>query len=505
MNTFKILIAATPILCLASCSQAPDRQPNIIYILLDDFGYGDAACYGQLKIETPNIDRLAQNGILFTDHYAASPVSAPSRCGLMTGLHSGHMQIRGNDEMPERGDVQSHQAMLADPHLEGQRPLKKGTVTLGTQLQKAGYTTACIGKWGLGYPGSEGTPDKQGFDFFFGYNCQRQAHTYFPPFLWKNGDRVYLDNPDIIQPGTRLPKDADPYDEQSYARFTQNTYSPDLMFDEIVGFVEENQQRPFFLMWTTTIPHVALQAPDSIVKYYVGKFGDEEPYTGGANYYPCRYPRATYAAMISYLDSQIGQLVDKLKELNLYDNTLIIFTSDNGPTYNGGTDCPWFNSGGEFKSEKGWAKGSLHEGGIRIPMIAVWPGVIEPGTTTDHISYFPDVMPTLCQIAGIEPPTETDGISFLPTLQGKPKKQAEHPYLYWEFPESGGWKAVRWGNWKGIIRNIRKGNDRIELYDLENDLQELHDVAADHPEVIEQIRTFMAESHTDSEYPRFRM
>ncbi len=490
-----------------SCTEKPaaDERPNIIYILMDDFGYGDAECYGQIKTETPNIDRLAAQGMLFTQHYTIAPVSAAARCGLMTGLHSGHMQIRGNDEMRSRGNVWSHEAMLADPYLEGQAPLKAGTVTLGNVMQDGGYRTACVGKWGLGYPGSEGAPNLQGFDFFFGYNCQRQAHTYYPPFMWKNDERVYLDNPDIIQPGTKLDPDADPYDEASYARFTQNVYSPDVMFDEMIGFIEDNRDTPFFLMWTSPIPHVALQAPERLVKYYVEKFGDEEPYIGKGGYYPTRYPHATYAAMITYIDEQIGLLENKLKELGIYDNTIIMFTSDNGPTFNGGSDSPWFNSGGLFKSEYGWGKCSVHEGGIRIPMIASWPAKIKEGVKTDHISYFADVMPTICDIAGIDYPDRTDGISFLPTLLGKDGKQKKHEYLYWEYPETGGWKAVRWGKWKAIIRNIQKGNDTMELYDLSTDIQELDDIADLHPDVVAQIRQFMAESHEKPENPRFDM
>lgn len=490
---------------MIACDSAAATQntPNIIYILMDDFGYGDAECYGQIKTETPNIDKLAENGMLFTQHYTVAPVSAAARCGLMTGLHSGHMQIRGNDEMGKRGNVWSHQAMFDDPGLEGQIPLKAGTVTLGTLMQEAGYKTGCVGKWGLGFPDSEGAPNKMGFDFFYGYNCQRQAHTYYPPFMWKNEERVYIDNPEIIQPGAKLAEGADPYDEASYARFTQNVYSPDLMFDEIIGFVEDNKSNPFFLMWTSPIPHVALQAPDRLVKYYVDKFGDEEPYLGQAGYYPCRYPHATYAAMITYVDEQVGLLVEKLKELGIYDNTVIMFTSDNGPTFNGGSDSPWFNSGGPFKSEYGWAKCSVHEGGVRIPFIVNWPAQIKKGVETDHISYFADVMPTLCEMAGYKTDYKSDGISFLPTLLGK--NQQRHEYIYWEYPETGGWKAIRWGEWKGIIRNIRKGNDTMELYNLTADIQEQNDVAEQHPDIIEKMREFMAESHEEPENPRFKM
>lgn len=504
MKNLRFLIPTLACASVVSCFAArKTERPNVIYILLDDLGYGDPGCYGQLKIETPNIDQLASEGLLFTQHYSAAPVSAAARCGLMTGLHMGHAQIRGNDEMPSRGKIGSHQAMLENPGLEGQAPLKAGTITIGSIMQRAGYKTACIGKWGLGYPGSEGMPNKQGFDYFYGYNCQRMAHTYYPPFLWENDQRVMLNNPDIVQPDTPLPQGADPRDPASYARYTQSDYAPDKMYRQLIGFVEENKQRPFFLMWTTPIPHVPLQAPDSMIQYYVDKFGDEEPYLGKAGYYPTRYPRAAYAAMVTYFDQQVGGLIDKLKTEGLYENTLLIFTSDNGPTFNGGSDSPWFNSGGLFKSEYGWGKCSLHEGGVRVPMIAVWPGTIKPGKT-DHISYFPDIMPTLCELIGQSPQQPTDGISLLPTLKGK-KKQRQHEFLYWEFPEQNGMKAIRYGKWKGLIRNIRKGNDTMELYNLEDDLREQNDVATNHPEIVAKLRDFMQQSHIEPENKTFRM
>ncbi len=486
---------------LLGCSDGQLAKPNIIYILADDLGYSELGCYGQEKIETPNIDALASNGIRFTQHYSGTAVSAPSRCVLMTGIHTGHSYIRGNDEMGSRGDVWSHEAMLNDPGLEGQRPLLAGTVTLAEKMQKAGYLTACIGKWGLGYPGSEGTPNKMGFDFFYGYNCQRQAHTYFPPFLWKNEERVYLNNR-LLPPGTMLDKGADPMDLSSYSKYTQKDYAPDLMFSEIAKFVKENKEKPFFMMWTNPMPHVPLQAPAEWVNKYVEKFGDEEPYLGNSGYFPCRYPRATYAAMISYFDDQVGELVKLLKDEGLYENTLIIFTSDNGPSFSGGTDSPWFDSAKPFKSEAGWGKASLHEGGIRVPFIAVWPGKIKPGTETDHISAFWDAMPTFCEIAGVESP-ETDGISYLPALLGK--KQKEHEYLYFEFPEGEGSKAIRMGEWKGYIQKIRKGNDVMELYNLNNDPREQNNVALQHPEIVKKMREKMAEAHEDSEIERFKM
>ncbi len=488
----------------AGCSpvQKEQQRPNIIYILADDLGYGELGCYGQNKIETPNIDKLARNGIRFTQFYSGAPVCAPSRCALLTGLHSGHMQIRGNDEWSDRGDVWNFKAMIADSSLEGQRPLLAGTVTLGKLLQSAGYKTALVGKWGLGAPHSDGAPNKQGFDFFFGFNCQRQAHTHYPVHLWKNDKKYPLFN-DTIVPGTKLARGADPLDPASFRNFTLKNYAHDVMFDQIKNFVMENQKHPFFLDWSTTIPHAAIQAPQRWVDYYVKKFGDEKPYLGDKGYFPHRYPHAGYAAMISFLDEQVGKLIQELKDLGIYENTLIVFSSDNGPTYNGGTDSPWFNSAGPFHSEQGFGKGNVYEGGIRVPLIASWQGKIKPDLTSDHISAFWDVLPTLCEVAGISIPFPCDGISFLPELLGG--KQPQHSFLYWEFPESGGQQAVRAGNWKGIRQNIQKGNLRIELFDLNNDIQELNDVSAQFPEIVKKMEGIMVKEHTPAVNERFRM
>ncbi len=488
---------------ISSCSDgSKPSKPNIIYILADDLGYGELGCYGQTKIETPNIDKLAADGMLFTQHYSGSPVSAPSRSVLLTGLHSGKTQIRSNDEWDERGNVWDFYAMHADSSLEGQRPLEKGTVTLGTVLQSAGYKTAIVGKWGLGAPHTDGVPNKLGFDFFFGYNCQRQAHTYYPFYLWKNDRRVYLNNDTIPPPRRKLPEGADPYDPASYAVYQQNDYSPDLMFEEITQFVDENKDHLFFLYWATPIPHLPLQVPQDWIDYYIKKFGDEEPFIKGDYYYPHRYPRAAYAAMVSYLDDQTGKLVQQLKNLGIYENTLIIFTSDNGPSYLGGTDSPWFNSGGPFRCEYGFGKGFLHEGGIRVPMIASWPAVIKAGQVTHHISAFWDIMPTLSEIAGVEIPDFTDGISFVPTLKGG--NQKEHEFLYWEFPSYGGQIAVRIGNMKALLKDIHRGNQRWELYDLDKDPGETKNLVSEHPELIEKVNNIIRQEHVVSLHEPWR-
>lgn len=484
-----------------SSEAKPKGKSNIIYILADDLGRADLGVYGQQLIETPNIDQLAKEGMTFTDHYSGAPVSAPSRCSLFTGKHMGHAYIRGNDEMPERGNTGSFQAMFENPYLEGQRPIPASTITVPQKLKEAGYHTACIGKWGLGYPGSESTPNKMGFDYFYGYNCQRQAHTYYPAFLYRNEERVYLKNK-VAYPHVQLPQELDPLDPKSYEQYQQVDYSPDLMFDEIMTYVDERGKQPFALFWTTPIPHVPMQASQKWIDYYHEKFGEEEPYVGNQGYFPIRYPKASYAAMISYLDEQVGLLIDKLKAEGLYDNTLIIFTSDNGPTFNGGSDSPWFDSAKPYKSEYGWGKTSVKEGGIRVPMLAVWKNKIKPNSTTDHISAFWDIMPTLCEVVDVKSP-QTDGISFLPTLLGK--KQSPHEYLYWEFGETDGAVALRMGKWKGIVSNIHKGNREVELYNLELDPREHTNVAKYHPEVVELIKQKMVEAHETPQVDKFKM
>lgn len=478
-------------------------RPNIIYILADDLGYGELGSYGQEKIETPNLDALSKTGMLFTDHYAGSPVCAPSRCVLLTGKHSGHAYMRGNDEMASRGDVWDYRAMARDASLEGQRPLPAGTITLGTKLQEAGYKTAVVGKWGLGGPGSVGAPNKQGFDHFYGYLCQRQAHTYYPLHLYEDDHRVYLNN-DTVVFKTKLPEGADPLLEESYAQFTLSEYAPDLMFDDMTQFIDENQQDPFFMYWATSIPHVAIQAPQRWVDYYVTKFGDEEPYLGEKGYFPHRYPRAGYAAMISYLDEQVGALIAQLKELGIYDNTLIVFSSDNGPTYNGGTDSPWFDSARPFRSDYGYGKGFVREGGIRVPMIASWPGHIAPGSRSDLASSFIDIMPTLCDLAGIAPPEDTDGISMLPTLLNQ-QDQKKHDFLYWEFPSYGGQQAARMGKWKVIRSGLLEEQSAIALFDLEKDPLEEINLAEEYPEIIDRAMQIFEQEHVESEIVSFKI
>ncbi len=482
--------------------EVPTKRPNIIYILADDLGYGELGSYGQELIETPNLDALAEGGMRFTQHYSGAPVCAPARCVLLTGKHTGHAYIRGNDEWKERGDVWDYEAMFNDPNLEGQRPVPADSTTIADLLKEVGYSNAIIGKWGLGGPLTEGVPNNQGFDFFYGYNCQRQAHTFYPKHLWKNREKVILNNA-MVAPRTKLPEGADPDDPQSYAAYQLSEYAPTLMQREALQFIRVNRDQPFFLYYATPIPHLPLQAPTKWVQYYQEKFGEESPYIGDQGYFPNYTPKATYAAMISYLDEQVGEIVTELKKLGLYENTIIFFSSDNGPTYTGGTDTPHFRSGGPFKCELGWGKGFVHEGGIRVPFIANWPGKISAGSQSDHISAFWDVLPTICELSGAPIPGHIDGISMVPTLLER-GGQKKHDFLYWEFPAYKGQQAVRWGQWKGIRKNIFEGNLTIELYDLQNDLQEQHNIADAHPEIVEKIESMMSSAHKPAVLERFK-
>ncbi|MEL7534418.1 MAG: arylsulfatase [Bacteroidota bacterium] len=485
-----------------ACSPKVDPKPNVIYILADDLGYGELGAYGQSLIETPNLDALAASGMKFTQHYSGAPVCAPARCVLMTGQHTGHAHIRGNDEWKERGKVWDYEAMFENPFLEGQRPLPDSILTVGEIMQSAGYKTAIIGKWGLGAPTTEGVPNKQGFDFFYGYNCQRQAHTLFPMHLWRNEERHLLNNK-MVPPHANLAEGADPNDPASYADFRLNEYAPTLMQAEALDFIERHQEEPFFLYYASPLPHVPLQAPEQWVNHYREKFGPEEPHTA-KSYFPCQYPRATYAAMISYLDEQVGEMVQKLKELGLYENTLIIFSSDNGPTYTGGADTPFFDSAQPFKTEYGWGKGFAHEGGIRVPMIAAWPGKIEPASVSTHVSAFQDLLPTLCELTEQVVPAEVDGLSFLSTLRGTPG-QVAHDYLYWEFPAYGGQQAVRMGDWKGIRKNLKDSLASMTLYNLAIDSLEQNDLASARPEIVDKITKIMQYAHEEATLERFRI
>lgn len=439
------------------------KKPNIIFILADDLGYGDLGCYGQKTIKTENLDRMAKEGIRFTDHYAGSTVCAPSRCVLMTGLHTGHCYVRGNRSVKPMGQL----------------PLPAETTTVAKLLKKAGYTNALIGKWGLGGPGSTGAPNKQGFDYFFGYLCQGHAHNYYPEFLFRNEQRVPLK-------GNKV---ANPRPNGAGVAIERAQYSHDLLAEETLAFVEKNKDRPFFLYLAYTIPHANNEA---------GKKGMEvpsfEPYANKD--WP--EPQKGHAAMITRMDRDIGKLFTKLKDLGIDKNTLVMFSSDNGPHKEGGADPQFFKSAGPLRGRKR----DLYEGGIRVPLIARWPGKIKPASVTNHISAFWDFLPTCCELVGIQTPKGLDGISMLPTLLGQPNKQRKHEFLYWEFHEQGKKLAVRMDGFKAVQLNVAKNpNGPIELYNLKTDIGEKNNVADQHPQTVARLQRYMNTARTPSDFP----
>jgi len=502
----RILYISLLALALFSCNEQNLKQnsrPNIVLILADDLGYGELGAYGQELIETPNIDALAQSGMKFTSFYSSAPVCAPARYMLLSGRHSGHSFIRGNDEWSERGAVWDYNEMIKDSTLEGQRPIPSNTPMLSKMLKSVGYKTGIVGKWGLGAPHTESIPNKMGFDYFYGYNCQRIAHTYYPVHLYENEHRVYLEN-DTIAPHTKMKEGLDPNLDDSYAEFNLNQYAPTLMYEKIEQFVDRSKDNPFFLYWASPIPHNPLQAPKKWVDYYQKKFGEEEPYLNTRGYFPNRTPRATYAAMISYLDENVGKLVKKLKEEGIYENTIILFTSDNGVTYSGGTDGTYFNSSGPFGEEYGRGKGFVYEGGIRVPLIASWPGKIQAGTKTEHMAAQYDIVKTISELTGFELEGSQDGISFYPTLLGQDQK--EHEFLYWEFPEYGGQIAIRMGDYKLIRKNLKNQEEpSLELYNLIGDPAELSNIVDKHPELVQKALEIFNREHQTPEVDRFKI
>jgi arylsulfatase A len=449
------------------CQQRNTEEPlpNIVYIIADDLGYGDLSCLGQERFSTPNLDRLAAEGILFTQHYAGTTVCAPSRSSLMTGQHTGHTPIRGNKEVKP----------------EGQWPIPDETFTLAELLKQKGYVTGGFGKWGLGGPGSEGDPVNQGFDTWFGYNCQRKAHNYYPRYLWDNQEKYILEGNEGNQKGI---------------------YAPNLIHERALEFMVSNKDRPFFLYYPNIIPHAELFAPEEYMEKFRGKFLPEKSYDGydeGPMFRDGPYgsqpeSHAAFAAMVTLLDEQVGEVVDRIRDLGLAENTLVIFTSDNGPHLEGGADPDFFNSNGIFTGYKR----DLYEGGIRVPMIAWWPGKITAGTKTDHLSAFWDVYPTLAELTGQEIHDSVDGISFLPVLLGK-EGQQEHEYLYWEFHEKNGRQAIRKGDWKLVRYDVfSPGETTTELYNIAQDPSETRNVAGENPEITQALLKLMAGARTES-------
>jgi arylsulfatase A-like enzyme len=423
-----LLVGAVAIAGLgASAAQSQPQRPNVIFILADDLGYGDLGCFGQKLIKTPNIDGLAKEGMRFTQAYAGATVCAPSRCCLMTGKHGGHAAIRGNREIKP----------------EGQEPMPADTFTVAHLMKKVGYATGLIGKWGLGFPGSACTPDKMGFDYFFGYNCQTKAHEYYPEYLWHNSEKVILNG---------------------------KSYSHDLMADEALEFVRRNQAQPFFLYLAFTIPHAKLQVPD------LGPYEKES--------WPENLKKL--AAMITRLDRDVGRLMALLKELNLDERTLVFFASDNGAAYND----ELFHHSGPLRG----MKRDMYEGGLRSPSIARWPGKIKAGVVTEQVWAFWDFLPTMAEFTGQPTPPGLDGISILPALlEGK---IIEHPPLYFEFHERGFTQAARLGDWKAVRLGTRMP---IELYDLKTDEGEAHDVAKQHPDTVKRCEDFLQAARVDSD------
>lgn len=447
---------------LLSGNSGNNRKPNIIYVLADDMGYGDLGCYGQKIIKTPNIDRMAKEGMKFTQHYAGSTVCAPSRSVLMTGMHTGHTYIRGNKN--------------AGKKYPGNWPLPTESFTVAKMLKGQGYATGCFGKWGMGYPGSVGDPLNQGFDRFFGHNSQRNAHSYYPNYLWDDDKKIDYENNISGEKGT---------------------YSHDLICEKAFEFITNNAGKPFFAYLPVTIPHAELHVPEDSMKPYLhleedGPYGNpSKPYRFPI-YNPQARPHAAFAGMVSRLDDSMGQLFELLDELGIDDNTIVIFTSDNGAHAEGGADPEFFDSTGGLRG----IKRDLYEGGIREPMIARWPGKIKAGTVSDHVSAFWDMMPTFADIAKTKSPKNIDGISMLPTLLGK-GKQKQHEFLYWEFHERGVKQAVRIGDYKGVRLNVAKNpNGPIELYDLSNDIGETKNIADRHPDIVAKIDAIMKREHT---------
>ena len=441
---------------------APQRTgaPNILLIQADDLGYGDLSVYGQSRFETPSLDRLAREGTRFTQYYSGSTVCAPSRAALMTGLHTGHAWVRGNGGQAA-GDI----------------PLRPEDVTLAEILKDAGYRTALIGKWGLGQPGTTGQPDRQGFDYAFGFLDQRHAHRQFTDHLWRNGERVVVDTGD---------------------------YANDLFTKETAAFIQTDDRRPFFVYLNYTVPHAELRVPEESIAPFRGKF-PEQPFSnpqaderiGGARpgspslgYRSQPAPLAAFAGMITRMDRDIGRLVELLRARGLERQTLILLTSDNGPHQEGGARPPFFKSSGGLRG----IKRDLYEGGIRVPMIARWTGTVPAGRVSDHVWTHWDVVPTVADLAGTKPLTGLDGMSMARALRGEP--QQTHPFLYWEFHERGFQQAVRMDRWKGVRL---KAGAPLELYDLEADPAEATNVAASHADVVDKIETYLKTARTESD------
>lgn len=463
MNRKLAALSVLPLSFISGKGEAQEKTglPNIIFILADDLGIGDLGCYGQVVIKTPAIDDLANQGILFENHYSGSTVSAPSRCVLMTGKHTGHSYIRGN-KGKEAPDGNTYDWPLAD-----------NETTVAELLKQKDYITACIGKWGLGGPESEGHPNNQGFDYFFGYLGQGRAHRYYPDFLWENGEKIKLG---------------------------KKVYSHDIIMERALDFIDKNANQQFFLYLTPTIPHADLDVPE--LGEYDGAF-EEKPFVNknknGKGYQNQAKPRAAYAAMVSRLDRDVARIMDLLKEKGIYENTLVIFSSDNGTHSEGGHDPEFFDSNSIYRGQKR----DLYEGGIHAPMVACWPDRIKPGIRTDHVSAFWDFLPTVCEITGIRCPHDTDGLSYLPALTGE-GTQKEHEYLYYEFHERGGKRAVIKDGWKLVeLNSLNPEKTSLELYNLKKDISETENVISGNRKLVKELEKIMDSARTENEIWNF--
>jgi len=473
--SFLVFIGFTFFSC-STVENQKDQPPNIIYILADDLGYGELGSYGQKKIKTPNLDRLAADGMRFTQHYTGAPVCAPSRYMFLTGNHAGHAYIRGNYELGQ----------FSDEMEGGQMPIPETTPTLAKMLKKAGYQTAMIGKWGLGMNETTGSPLLHGFDYYYGYLDQKQAHNYYPTHLWENDKKDPLNN-DYFLVHSPISSKAN---QSDFDQFKGQEYAPDRMLEKAIQFLDTTASgKPYFLYYPSPIPHVSLQVPDSLVDQYRDVF-EEEPYLGNKGYTAHQFPNAAYAAMITHLDSEVGKIWDSVKEKGQEENTLILFSSDNGPTFAGGVDPDFFNSAAGLRG----LKMDVYEGGIRIPFIAYWKGKIKAGSISDLISGHWDMFNTFAELAG-QDQSAPDGISILPELLGESQNET-HDYIYFEYPEKRGQIALRIEDWKGVKVEMKTNLDsKWELYNLKTDRNEVFNVAAEHPEIVNKIDSLHKTAH----------
>ena len=486
MPSFVFVAAALLAALMQSSAAAADsakRPPNIVFLIADDLGYGELGCFGQKIIRTPHIDKLASQGMKLTRHYAGNPVCATSRCVLMTGKHPGHATIRNNREWKP----------------EGQWPIFDDDVTIAEVLATKGYVSGGFGKWGLGGPDTDGRPLNQGFQHFFGYNCQREAHNFYPTFLRNDGERFPLNNPKFSA-HQKLAPGVDPNDPKSYEQFVGPDYSADIIAQHARDFLRKYAGQPFFLYYPTTVPHLAIQVPDDSIDEYADSIPVDPPYPGGHGYLPHYQPRRGYAGMVTRMDRDIGKLLGLLDELGVAENTIVVFTSDNGPTYDrlGGSDSDYFNSASGMRG----LKGSMYDGGVRVPTVVRWPDHVAAGSESDFLSGFEDWLPTLAAVAGVTESSDTDGVNLVDALEGKSNRERE--FLYREFPGYGGQQAVWSGKWKAIRQNLMKpatlkNGIKTELYDLEEDLAESEDVSEKHADVLARLESIMAREHVRSD------